>query len=189
LSNADYRPRGWLDAGRQFDLHALRFTFNNLLSKAGVSPRQAMELMRHTDLQLTMKGYTDPRLLDTASAVQSLPSLAPRGNRKMQTARKTGTDDMPLVEILVGANRISAHSESSADSKSANGNELKLRSQNSASAICQHKLASPDTNKTTPVTKGATGAGETGELGFEPRLSDPESLVLPLHYSPKSHKV
>ena len=25
---------------------------------------------------------------------------------------------------------------------------------------------------------------EAGELGFEPRLSDPESLVLPLHYSP-----
>ena len=25
---------------------------------------------------------------------------------------------------------------------------------------------------------------QAGELGFEPRLSDPESLVLPLHYSP-----
>ncbi len=23
-----------------------------------------------------------------------------------------------------------------------------------------------------------------GELGFEPRLNDPESFVLPLHYSP-----
>jgi hypothetical protein len=25
---------------------------------------------------------------------------------------------------------------------------------------------------------------EAGELGFEPRLNDPESFVLPLHYSP-----
>ena len=25
---------------------------------------------------------------------------------------------------------------------------------------------------------------QTGELGFEPRLNDPESFVLPLHYSP-----
>jgi hypothetical protein len=25
----------------------------------------------------------------------------------------------------------------------------------------------------------------TGDLGFEPRLSDPESLVLPLHQSPR----
>ena len=29
-------------------------------------------------------------------------------------------------------------------------------------------------------------ANPTGELGFEPRLSDPESLVLPLHHSPDS---
>jgi hypothetical protein len=26
---------------------------------------------------------------------------------------------------------------------------------------------------------------EAGELGFEPRLTDPESVVLPLHYSPR----
>ena len=28
--------------------------------------------------------------------------------------------------------------------------------------------------------------GKTGDLGFEPRLTDPESVVLPLHQSPKS---
>ena len=27
---------------------------------------------------------------------------------------------------------------------------------------------------------------QAGELGFEPRLTDPESVVLPLHYSPKT---
>ena len=27
---------------------------------------------------------------------------------------------------------------------------------------------------------------KTGVLGFEPRLTDPESVVLPLHYTPKS---
>ncbi len=32
----------------------------------------------------------------------------------------------------------------------------------------------------------ATFIQRTGELGFEPRLSDSESLVLPLHYSPIS---
>ncbi len=53
----------------KLEKNPLRFTFNNLLSKAGVSPRQAMELMRHTELQFTMRGYTDPRSLDTASAV------------------------------------------------------------------------------------------------------------------------
>ena len=28
-----------------------------------------------------------------------------------------------------------------------------------------------------------------GVLGFEPRLNDPESLVLPLHYTPMPHKI
>ena len=28
------------------------------------------------------------------------------------------------------------------------------------------------------------GNKKTGEQGFEPRLTDPESVVLPLHYSP-----
>ena len=180
------------DAGRQIDFHALRFTFNNLLFKAGVMPHQAMELMRHTDLKLTMTAYTDPRLLDTASAVDSLPSLAPGQGPERQTVRKTGTDDIPLVEILVGADRISSHNESSVDLNSASKNELKLSSQNVVTANGKHQLASTVTTKKTPVTAKVTGAGETGELGFEPRLSDPESLVLPLHYSPINwtlHKV
>lgn len=29
-------------------------------------------------------------------------------------------------------------------------------------------------------------SAETGELGFEPRQTDPESVVLPLHHSPKT---
>ena len=33
------------------------------------------------------------------------------------------------------------------------------------------------------------GLRETGELGFEPRLTDPESVVLPLHQSPLSRFV
>ena len=36
-----------------------------------------MELMRHTDLRLTMKVYTDPRIFDTSAAVERLPSLKP----------------------------------------------------------------------------------------------------------------
>ncbi|MGE5607923.1 MAG: tyrosine-type recombinase/integrase [Bacillota bacterium] len=64
----------WEDEqGRRADFHALRHTYGTLLSKAGVSPREAMELMRHTDLRLTMKVYTDPRLFDLAGAVEKLP--------------------------------------------------------------------------------------------------------------------
>ena len=38
----------------------------------------------------------------------------------------------------------------------------------------RHKLA----QKETPVSSCLTGASATGELGFEPRLTDPESVYL-----------
>jgi integrase len=62
--------RGWT-----LDVHALRHTFGTDLSKAGVAPRIAQEAMRHSDIKLTMKVYTDPKLLDVAGAVDALPPL------------------------------------------------------------------------------------------------------------------
>ncbi len=61
--------------GRRVDLHALRVTFGTNLSVAGVAPRVAMELMRHSDIKLTMKIYTDGSQLPTAAAVASLPAF------------------------------------------------------------------------------------------------------------------
>lgn len=62
--------------GRQADFHSLRHTFGTNLSLAGVMPRVAMELMRHSDLRLTMKTYTDATCLPTAAAIDSLPGLS-----------------------------------------------------------------------------------------------------------------
>lgn len=76
--------------GRRADFHALRHTFGTLLSKAGVSPRMAMELMRHTQIGLTMKHYTDPRIFDLVGAVEKLPKLSPDG---AELAKATGTLD------------------------------------------------------------------------------------------------
>lgn len=61
---------------RKADFHALRYTFATNLSKAGVLPREAMELMRHSDMRLTMKTYTDAGLLCTGEAVSKLPFFA-----------------------------------------------------------------------------------------------------------------
>ena len=41
------------------DFHALRGTFATMLSKSGVSPKAAQELMRHSDIRLTMPKYTN----------------------------------------------------------------------------------------------------------------------------------
>ena len=61
---------------RKADFHALRYTFATNLSKAGVLPREAMELTRHSDMRLTMKTYTDAGLLCTGEAVSKLPFFA-----------------------------------------------------------------------------------------------------------------
>ena len=42
---------------------------------AGTSPRIAMEIMRHSDIKLTTKTYTDAGLLPLAETVINLPSL------------------------------------------------------------------------------------------------------------------
>ena len=56
-------------------VHAMRTTCGTRLSKAGVAPRTAQAVMRHSTVELTMNLYTDPLLLDTSGAVESLPDL------------------------------------------------------------------------------------------------------------------
>jgi len=73
------------DRGRTIDIHALRHTFGTHLSKAGVPLRTAQAAMRHSDPSLTANVYTDPKLLDVAGAVASLPDL-PLGGVGERTA-------------------------------------------------------------------------------------------------------
>ena len=46
-----------------------------MLTLAGVSQRVIMELMRHSDMRLTAKVYTDAGMLPTGDAVMMLPAL------------------------------------------------------------------------------------------------------------------
>jgi len=61
--------------GRVVDFHALRQTFITNLSLAGVSPKMAQSLARHSDINLTMNVYTMLNVSDQAAAVESLPPL------------------------------------------------------------------------------------------------------------------
>lgn len=63
------------EQGRRADLHALRVTYGTNLTLAGAAPRVVMELMRHSDIKLTMKIYTDAGKLPLAAAVSSLPAM------------------------------------------------------------------------------------------------------------------
>ena len=62
-------------SGERVDFHALRMTFQMRLTLNGISPRVVMEAMRHSDMKLTAKTYTDAGMLPTREAVCSLPPL------------------------------------------------------------------------------------------------------------------
>ncbi len=53
-------------------------------------PRVVMKLLRHTDMRLTMKVYTDPSLFDLAGAVELMPAIG--ASSKPQTMKATRTD-------------------------------------------------------------------------------------------------
>lgn len=65
-----------LDAGgRRVDLHALRDTFATDLVLAGASLYETKELMRHSDIKLTLKAYVDAGQIQLGPVVAKLPVL------------------------------------------------------------------------------------------------------------------
>ena len=86
------------ELGRKLDVHALRHTFATLLSVGGVTPRTAQAAMRHSNIDLTMGVYTDPKLLDVQAALDVLPAL-PLNNQSERQIR-TGTDPRTLAPTL-----------------------------------------------------------------------------------------
>lgn len=66
------------DRGLYVDFHALRKTFITNLARAGVSPKTAQVLARHSDINLTMNTYTMLEVYDQSVAVAALPPLPKR---------------------------------------------------------------------------------------------------------------
>ncbi len=92
------------ESGRQADFHSLRVTFGTILAKSGVNVRTAMEMMRHTDIRLTTRVYTDPTLLDTAAAAEGLPRLGPPWTQ--ERVRATGTEGRAVSDSEKRAPRL-----------------------------------------------------------------------------------
>jgi integrase len=61
------------EMGRRADFHALRKTFGTALVLNGEHPRVVMEAMRHSDMKLTMKLYTNATQLPVAATMKRLP--------------------------------------------------------------------------------------------------------------------
>ena len=56
------------------DFHSLRHLFITSLERAGVSPKMAQTLARHSDIRLTLGVYTHVELPDCSAAIESLPA-------------------------------------------------------------------------------------------------------------------
>jgi len=56
------------------DFHSMRHLFITSLERAGVSPKMAQTLARHSDIRLTLGVYTHVELPDCTAAIESLPA-------------------------------------------------------------------------------------------------------------------
>ncbi len=79
------------------DFHSLRHTTGSLLADAGVHPKVAQEIMRHSDINLTMNTYTHVLRGRESEAVAALPDLSPS---ELAVQQATGTDDVTLDQNL-----------------------------------------------------------------------------------------
>jgi len=62
---------------RVADFHALRHTCNSRMAANGVPSTIAQQMMRHSDIKLTMGAYLDTKILPVAAHVNALPPLMP----------------------------------------------------------------------------------------------------------------
>jgi integrase len=73
--------------GLYADFHSLRHWFITGLARAGVSPKMAQTLARHSDIRLTLGVYTHVELPDRSAAIESLlppPSGTPASENESQ---------------------------------------------------------------------------------------------------------
>ena len=89
------------DRGRVVDFHALRGSFVTGLVVAGVHPKVAQALARHSDVSLTLRAYSDVTLLDLKGAVEKgavSPGVVPvRVPETCQQDAVSGRSESPRV--------------------------------------------------------------------------------------------
>jgi len=89
--------------GKFADFHALQHTFITNLARAGVAPKVAMDLARHSDINLTMSRYSHTVLEGRAEALRKLPDLFPKRRRRggVEIWKRTAIQKLPLEHVLV----------------------------------------------------------------------------------------
>jgi len=161
------------EQGRVVDFHCLRHTLGTNLARSGVEPRVAMEMLRHSEMSLTQKVYVDAGSLPMLGVMDKLPRFGVAAVSSMAVAVGGGGGTQNGAHNLFrGGVSVSASVTGPRAVKDENPSILPGKSD----------CMSPDVRLGTDVLKA-------GDLGFEPRQSAPEALVLPLHQSPKRYLI
>ena len=77
-------------SGSYADFHALRYTWATFLQRNDIPQRFAMKLMRHSDIKLTAKVYTDETQLPVYEAIRGLPRLLDHTQIRAQISGAAG---------------------------------------------------------------------------------------------------
>src|SRR5262245_6631591 len=102
------------ELGRYADFHALRYTWATFLQRNDVPQRFAMKLMRHSDIKLTSKVYTDEMQLPIYDSIKGLPRLlgytqiraqisgagGQNGSQPVAASKDTGSAGSPVKDGL-----------------------------------------------------------------------------------------
>ena len=90
------------EAGRTLDVHSFRHSFASHLNAAGVAPRVAQALLRHSDIRLTMNTYQDLAALDVRGALDRLPDMRLDGEEQAVAEAVQGAEISPPISPLLG---------------------------------------------------------------------------------------
>ena len=99
------------DRGRTVDIHSLRHSFATWIGESGISPKAAQKLMRHSDVNLTMR-YTHAKDEVEMKAFDALPAARLNSGRQSHNATGTGSLAPMLAPDSVHGSRGSHRSRS-----------------------------------------------------------------------------
>jgi len=83
------------DAGRYADFHSLRHTTASLLAATGCHPKTAQQILRHSDVNLTLSKYSHVLRGQESAAIANLPDLS---GPFQEQQKATGTDNATAHE-------------------------------------------------------------------------------------------
>lgn len=142
---------------RKADFHSLRHTFITNLASAGVHPKTAQMLARHSTFALTMERYSHVEKQQESSAIETLPTLPLPPENKITSEKSADNPDDVLADCLA---EIGTRDETSGDSE-----RLVTKKEASAQAEASQEntaILSGEGEIRTPATLAGRPVFETG---------------------------